>query len=774
MELFRLLGTIAIDNTNAKTAIDEYIKKARDSEKETKEAFNKIGEAAKKIGTGIGVASAAIGGAFIAAVEVTREYRMEMAKLDTAFVTNGHSSEVAKKTYSELNAILGDTGQAVEAANHLALLTENEKDLQTWTDICTGVYATFGSSLPIEGLTESANETAKTGVLTGNLVDSLVWAGISEDEFNEKLAACSNEQERQNLIMETLEGTYKDASKQYKETNKDVIEAQKAQERLSDAMAEVGRIGEPILTAIKNKIAEFAEAAVPAVEDFIKKVKETIKWVKENEDTIQAWVGVILGATVAIGTFLLILNWGTVMNAAANAIKAVRLAIVAMNSAMLANPIGLIVAALAGLVVAFIYLWNNCEEFREFWIDLWKIIKDAALKAWEWIKNAWQGAGEWFSKIFSSIKESGKKALDSVKKFFSDAWSGIKVVWDFVKPYFEFLWNHIKLVFSVVKSVLTGDFSGAWEGIKGIWNNAKNYFLSVWNGISGIFNKVGSWFGEKFRNAWSNIKNAFSGFGSFFSGIWSNIKNIFSSVSSWFSTKFRDALSGVKNIWNGAKSYFSGIWSNIKNTFSNVGTWFSSKFKSAYQGIKNAFSGFGSFFSGLWGQVKNKFGSIGTKIGESMGGAVKSAMNKVLGKIETSINKGIKLINNAIDLANKLPGISVGKVKEISLPRLFKGGVLEKGQVGLLEGSGAEAVVPLERNTEWIAKVAETLNVSLDKSSDASELCEKMDTIIVLLNKLLGIDKNVYLDSGVLVGQMAPMLDKALGNRAAMKNRRNV
>lgn len=108
----------------------------------------------------------AIGGAFIGAVEGTREYRVEMAKLDTAFVTNGHSSEAAKKTYSDLNAVLGDSGQAVEASNHLALLTDNEKDLGTWTDICTGVYATFGDSLPIEGLTEAANETAKVGEAT--------------------------------------------------------------------------------------------------------------------------------------------------------------------------------------------------------------------------------------------------------------------------------------------------------------------------------------------------------------------------------------------------------------------------------------------------------------------------------------------------------------------------------------------------------------------------------------------------------------------------------
>ena len=195
MELFKLLGTIAIDNAQAQKAIDETTTKADSGSKKTDSAFKKIGESAVKIGKAVFTAGAALGGAWIAAIEGSREYRTEMGKLDTAFQTNGHSSEAAKKTYQDLQAVLGDTDVSVEAANHLAVMTDNEKDLQTWTDICTGVFATFGDSLPIEGLTEAANETAKVGQVTGPLADALNWAGISEDEFNEKLAKCSGEQE---------------------------------------------------------------------------------------------------------------------------------------------------------------------------------------------------------------------------------------------------------------------------------------------------------------------------------------------------------------------------------------------------------------------------------------------------------------------------------------------------------------------------------------------------------------------------------------------------
>lgn len=211
MELFKLLGTIAIDNDQADRALDETSGKAENAGKKSESAFSKIGGAAMKVGKAVVASGTTLATAWVAAIEGSREYRTEMGKLDTAFTTNGHSSEAATKTYRDLQAVLGDTDVSVEAANHLAVMTDNEKDLQTWTGICTGVFATFGDSLPIEGLTEAANETAKVGQVTGPLADALNLAGISEDEFNEKLAACTTEQERQKLIMDTLNGTYKDA-----------------------------------------------------------------------------------------------------------------------------------------------------------------------------------------------------------------------------------------------------------------------------------------------------------------------------------------------------------------------------------------------------------------------------------------------------------------------------------------------------------------------------------------------------------------------------------
>lgn len=691
MELFKLLGTIAIDNTEANKALNETAENAGSSSKEVESAVNKVGSVALGLGKAVVTAGAVIGGAWLAAIEGSREYRTEMGKLDTAFVTNGHSSEAAKRTYSDLNSVLGDSGQAVEAANHLALLTNNEQDLQTWTDICTGVYATFGASLPIEGLTEAANETAKVGEVTGPLADALNWAGISEDSFNDKLAACSNEQERQKLIMETLNGTYSKASEQYKKTNKDVIAAEKAQEKLTDAFAELGRIGEPILTLIKTKVADMVAAAIPHLERFINKIKDAAKWIKDNAEKVKLWSGVIAIAIATVGGFVLVLAWAGIMQKAANALKIVTLAMKALNVAMRANVIGLIVTAILGLVAAFIYLWKNCDSFRNFWIGLWKIIQSAAKAAWKAISKAWEGVGKWFKSKFEQVQKAGKSAMDSVKKWFSDALKAIKKAW----------------------SAVVGFFKG------------------IWKGIQSAFSATGSWFSKIFRSAWN----------------------------------------GVKSVWNGARSFFSGIWSGIRGIFGSVGSWFRGKFQAAWSSIRSVFSGWGSFFGGLWTKIKSKFSSIGSALGKAMGDSVKSGLNKVLSTIEKTINKGIGLINKAINLANKLPGINVGNVPTLSLPRLAKGGVLKKGQVGVLEGSGAEAVVPLENNHGWLSKVAADLNKMQGSAVDVQQILAMLNRIIDLLGGVANM--RVCLESGVLVGELTPAIDRQLSDRWSHSMRGN-
>lgn len=252
--------------------LEHYSKQAKEagkSNKELGESADKLGTALSAVGTGLSVvtgAAAAVMGALVGMAEETREYRTEMGKLATAFTTNGFSTEAATNAYKELQGVLGESDQAVEAANHLAQLTDNEKDLAKWTgDILPGVFATFGASLPIEGLTEAANETAKVGKVTGPLADALNWAGVSEEAFNEQLAQCTTEQQRQALITKTLTELYGDAAQAYKETNAEVIKANQANEAWMATMAEAGAAVDPILTDVKMLGASLLTEFIPGI-----------------------------------------------------------------------------------------------------------------------------------------------------------------------------------------------------------------------------------------------------------------------------------------------------------------------------------------------------------------------------------------------------------------------------------------------------------------------------------------------------------------------------
>lgn len=383
--------------------MDDLGDSAEEAAKDTADLGDKLDNVANVGLATLGGLVTAAAGTLTAAAESTREYRTEMSKLDTAFTQNGHSSEAALDAYRDLQSVLGETDQAVEAANHLALLTDNEKDLATWTgDILPGVFATFGASLPLEGLTEAANHTAKLGEVQGPLADALEWAGITVESFNESLAKCSDEQERQKLIMDTLTGIYGDASEAYKETNADVIAANAANEAWTASLAQVGAAVEPVLTKVKETGAELLSKMVPAIELILNNLPVVATALAGIATALVSYKVAALAATAA-EQGLTLAQYGA---AAAQKV---------LNAVMSANPIGLVITAITALVAAFVYLWNNCEEFREFWINLWEKIKTTALNVAEALKAL-------PDKIYSAI--SG--AIDRVKKWGDDIVSKAK------------------------------------------------------------------------------------------------------------------------------------------------------------------------------------------------------------------------------------------------------------------------------------------------------------------------------------------------------------
>lgn len=248
----------------------QELEKLTKATKENGEVSESVaGKIAKGLGKGIlGLGTAVVGtaGSFLALGESTREFRKEQGKLETAFVSAGHSAETANKVYTEFNAVLGDTAKTTEAMQQLVQFAKTEQELTAYTDILTGAYATFGDALPTEGLAEGINHTIQLGEVQGTLADALEWSGVSVEDFNNQLANCNSEEERSALIQKTLNGLYGEASEHYKENNKDLIEAEKAQTRMTMAMAELGKIAEPIATMLKNAFSDLIEAITPFVQ----------------------------------------------------------------------------------------------------------------------------------------------------------------------------------------------------------------------------------------------------------------------------------------------------------------------------------------------------------------------------------------------------------------------------------------------------------------------------------------------------------------------------
>lgn len=262
------------ETNQAETALNDAERSLRDVGKEADKASPPIEDAAdglKNVGETSGGADGALSGLgktitgavtkghlLAAAIEVavstiksfaeavwnmdesTEEFRVSMGKLDTAFETMGYSTTSARKTFREFYKLLGDTDTAVEASQLLARLTTSTKEQARWTEIAAGVYGTFGDSLPIEGLIEAANETAKVGQVTGVLADALNWVGISEDDFNIRLASCADTAERTALITDTLAAAYDDAAAAMYRNNSTVMNARDAQLELEEAQAGVG------------------------------------------------------------------------------------------------------------------------------------------------------------------------------------------------------------------------------------------------------------------------------------------------------------------------------------------------------------------------------------------------------------------------------------------------------------------------------------------------------------------------------------------------------
>ena len=236
--------------------------------------------------------------AMIALGKRSLEYRESQARLISGFQSVGASAEQASQTYQRLFRFLGKADTANEAANLLAHLTTNEKDLAEWTMILQGVYAKFPDSLPIESLAEAANETARTGAVTGVLADALSWAGSSVNAMNAKLEQTGSLEEREALLRTTLNQLYGNAAVIYEKNNSAMLAYNESQYRLNQALAEATVYIYPLLTAINNLAATVLSVLKPAFETIAAVIIVFVQWIAAAIKAVGSFFGLFSGRGV--------------------------------------------------------------------------------------------------------------------------------------------------------------------------------------------------------------------------------------------------------------------------------------------------------------------------------------------------------------------------------------------------------------------------------------------------------------------------------------------
>lgn len=388
----------------------------------------------------------AIVGAFGDIIESAKEYRKIMASLETSSQAAGYTTEQTTETFRQLYGVLGDDQTAATATANLQAVGLSQEQLTGLTDAAIGAWARYGDSIPIDSLSEAINETIKTGTVTGTFADVLNWAGQSEDDFNAKLAEASNESERANMVLQAMvDQGLAQAGKAWQQNNQDIVAANEAQADLNESLGELSRI----LSPVANFAAQFEADLVGKLVELAGAVSEAVS---SGNPLVAVFAGLATGATV----LAVALNFSAIVQTLSTALGALKVAVMGVSAAMAANPIGLVVSLIAGLVAAITVLWTTNEDFRNAVIE-----------------------------IGDQIKEFVSNLVDTVVKFFTKT----------IPDAFNAVINFVKTNWQGLLLLLVNPFAGAF---KLLYDNCEGFRNTIDNLVRNI------------KQAFENMKNAIS------------------------------------------------------------------------------------------------------------------------------------------------------------------------------------------------------------------------------------------------------------------------
>lgn len=480
-----------------------------------------------------------------------------------------------------------------------------------------------------------------------------------------------------------------------------IYNADGAAEQMAATMTDnlEGKI-EQLMGALEGVAIQLGDILIPIITDVVQWLNKWVDKFAGLSEGTQKTILVIAGLAAAIGPTLIgIGNMITAVGKIGGAFDKAQLlmgkfkdmqalaavktkllagAQAALNFVMSLNPITLVILGIVALVAAFVVLWNKCEWFREFWINLWEGMKEAAGKLWEWLQEAgkncvewlvstWDGIKEWWSGLWTWLKQAPQQLWDWMTNLFSNVWesmkagwesfkTGLQEMWTGIKDWFGELWEGITGVFSEALGWVTETFSGSFDGIKQIWEGVQQYFTGAWEVIKNIFagallillDLITLDFDQMksdIANIWENIKNGFS-------LMWEGISNIFSgyltAIKEFWITIWEFVKTKAVEIWNAIVQFFKDTWNNITTGFTewleNVKKWWSDTWDNVTTKCKETWNKLTTFLSESWT-------NIGNKITESWANFKSTIVNK-----GTEIKNWITTTwNNIIAWFKKLP-----------------------------------------------------------------------------------------------------------------------
>lgn len=441
-------------------------------------------------------------------VDQTQEYRKIMGTLEASSRAAGYTAEQTSEAYYQLYWALGDDQTAATALANLQALNLEQGDLMNMIDLVTGAWATYGDSVPIDSLAEAVNETIRTGTVTGTFADVLNWAGQSEDAFNESLAAASDEAERANLVMQAMASQgLADTANAWFQNNKDIVNSNNAQLDFMNITSQFAERVAPAVNAVRDGFNDVLQALLDmttgvdfaAVEQGIQSafdylvstvipaVADAVAFVIENKDFV---ISAIAGIGAAFATW----NAVSIVDKLVKSFQAYKTAVEGatvaqwlLNAAQNANPIGILITAIAALVAALVTLWVTNEDFRNAVISIWEKLKSAVGTVVDALVGFFT---QTLPEAFESLRTKASDVVDKIKTFFSNLWQSIKdIVGRIAKSVKDGIQDAIDFITDLPgKAIQWGkDFIG------GLIDGIKDKIGAVKDAVSGIADTIASW-----------------------------------------------------------------------------------------------------------------------------------------------------------------------------------------------------------------------------------------------------------------------------------------